>query len=668
MRERVSPPLWAADPESWVWHRMAPTPVRVDAIRPPETVTARSLGMRTTSVAAPNIWPFSRPPTVERDPRFAGFKRYDARSVVSSSDSTCDAWLDAAAHARGKLSKIGLSPEIYNGELPHWEKLVIQRGTLMHAFISPISPPEAGPALPDRWLHFLDKVIGLIAAEKPDSEPKRDPALTSGGFPSFVSGPVGKVMSALLAGGPPDWKRILGTSHHWCGLAGVSPLTAQAFGVTTRSGPISKPTDQLQFVGEGVWRKVFSTLGANDRTRPVHMASSGLNRVIRPLYHVLNTGRSRLRGLRREGGLDATALLKFKRHYGADFSRGDTTVRATIHDALAFYFTKYWPHLSYVINVWREEERLPTLTPSWGLVPGQCTIVYKDFGGEPSGIKTTSVFWAIVNLTTTLWVLDSQGFNADAYPHQHDFEVFISGDDMRLSCDKEIDEAQYAGKVSEIGLIIKIQPDDTFLATHLGPELANAPLAGRNIQQFLSNEKEELEDESKLGLAYLGGLARTVGSERWPQKLQELAWSVIQHAEWIQALPKAKSLIDLRERMLASRTVLDEIEKALLAKASAGWYLEHVRNAEHSATSQAIVEFVARAGISLGERIEAVDELTDKVCYAVMDLDSSARVYMALDGWFAIGHGPTDSAVWLTKVMRRLGGGHEQLDQALGAL
>lgn len=646
---------FAQDPSRWRFKRMSAQRLVVRSV-PPTAVTAETLDVITHDAPRPLPWAFGRAPTPERDPRHPDFEIFDERSVVAPTESRTLAWLDAAAKATDDLRNSKLHPLVLNSELPHWMKLNVQRGTPVDNFVAAFGPGITQGEVPalfrDVCMH-----IAKVYARYYDGAYRAgpDPADTNAGWPTFRSGQTAKLVGNMLGPKNASLDRIkeLGLKFSAAKRELVEPTT-HAFGISTRTGPVYKMLPQNAYLGGSAWSTVFEAAGAQTRRRPVMMAWCGGNRRIRPLYNALMSARMRVPGLWHAGGPNFRRVAPYRWHYAADISGYDRSVTAsfqrTVADAWRMFATLIGQGetLHPTIDIWEYLESRPLVTPFWGLSDGLVTVVNSG-SGEHSGMKTTSAFGTFGDEAMLAYALHRLGIaNYSEYPYGDRLAILVSGDDSRIGCEKPIPADGFAAACAELGLTVELLQAGDFLATHLSPVLWNAPLAGRIVQQTMSNEKERVDEESKLGLAYLGFLARTERADRLPPALLQAAWQVVQHAKWIEDLGGGKGLLEFKQMMIESSAVRAEIERALDDLKGTTWFDDLWKASEHSAAAAATLRLLMSMKKVLGLDaltrayvVEAVADVTDGwddaqiLEYATRGYDSVAAGGDAAQKWFA---------------------------------
>jgi hypothetical protein len=265
-------------------------------------------------------------------------------------------------------------------------------------------------------------------------------------------------------------------------------------------------------------------------------------------------------------------------------------------------------------------------------------------GSIPSGYKLTSEIGTLINLIVILHGLEAAGLDISDWPHSRDFSLYVFGDDVRISTNVEIDDQIIAETYASVGLSAELVPGAVFLSRYTHPDLHDAPLAGRVIQQTMSNEKERLGWEL-VGLHYLGFMARSQGFDRWPAQLKKGVWDVIKHAKWIQRL-NVNSVGNLRFRIMTNRTCQSEIRTALDSVAALDWYSDALRASEHSVAAAYSVQYALQARTNLGAKTFAAADVLEAIANKLGEQTNATRLSLAIEGYEAVSSSAKEAARW----------------------
>jgi len=612
-------------------------------------VDPRTLGVSYAEAQAPQFWRFTGVPNPERSPLHPLFQRYDERSVVAPTDGDVTQWLDAGVDATSTLETLQLpEPSIMVTELPHWRKLTVQRGQLPWYFIHAPGPGRTGRALPAGFLSAMERLMRRYADAWQPIPSKPDPAKTNPGYPSFVTHYVGKVVSNLLGGNDLNPSAFLDAGRTFASMVGIPPEAAWGFGLGNRSGPSYKDRPVLLHKGGSTYAEWGLARGFAQRNRIIYMAAAACNRLLRPLYERLQGARRRLEGLWHAGGISFGPLAGRKYQYEADIAAFDSSVSPELQDLLLFMLKWIWPDLREHAELWRVIEELPFITPSWSLTPGRCGLV-GALGGTRSGTKTTAEAGTAYARAATEYALDQQGISLNQVT------ILSLGDDVRISSDVEINPDAWEYSFNEVGLSCTLIAGDGFLARHLTPTLDGVPIAGRVVQQTMSNEHERKGPEA-LGLSMLGFIARTEKFEQLPAQLQTQTWSVISHAKWIRdvtATEATSSVHTLRSYLINNPEPQQIINQALKSVEGLDWLSEHTRAAEHSESGRQLLAWITGDIRALQLDRVSRELYVDAASAKLASLPLTLRLQLAVDGYYAVTSSPLEAQRWLTTSLSR---------------
>lgn len=655
----------ASGASSWTLQRLSALLPGRRALSAPISLTREQLRLdSTTEVARPPIWRFAAVPRAKRDPRHPDFKRVRTQSRVITSETTLDAWLDEGRllHKRAEQllsSPTDIDPATVATELQHLKKLTVQVGWVVHWFMSQLGPGEQGHAPGDpalfeavgRRLTELYRDHGPNhAAVRTYAAANPEPAETNGGWPSFQAGPAAKVLGGLLTFPGAQFDHTLTTALQFAHTAGIPEATALAYGLGSRTGPMYKWAPLPRFNPRTVaWTASEEWIGHAQRNRIVQMAPVPLNLPLRELSARLKLTRMRIPGLWRRGSTDAQLFAAHPYRYEADISGYDTSVTPFLQRAAADAWSAAWPEHERDTAYWLAAERQALLTPSWSFKDDVMTVAAST-GGTRSGLKNTAEIGTFLGLWATLYALGRQGFDVLAWPHAHDFTSTHQGDDVCVSSARPLDKDAWASAFLELGLKCDLVAGDGFLSRHMFRDGTSAPIAGRVIQQTLSNEREPVGSRLE-GLLLIGFLARSEGVDKLPQPLQDGIWRCIRHAQWIDETD-ATSVTSLRE-YCASPDGMVRIQKSLETAAGQSWLADTARAADYNSAAQAVVAY-ARALGHAAVPLESADLITDRLVQYVREWDTAKKRDWALRGWAAALSGGTTFNGWLREVAQQL--------------
>jgi len=476
---------------TWKIRRMNPEPPSLVTLDSTMTVSPATLGASIVNGRRPAQWRFAKAPSPERDPRSPQFARFRAGSAVSHDEADVDQWLDAALAHLTRLDQLA-PPEILQTEQDHWRKLTVQVGELTYWFAQRQGPVAPAANVPGEYHDLARSIITKLVSYGRSAVPdpvRPDPADTNAGWPTFARHPAGKVVGALLLSQTGEWEPTEQLGRQLASLVGLPPATAFAYGLGGRSGPLRKLADVYRYQSPGHWSVSQQWEGACQRNRVVYMGWAGGNQATRPLYQLLATARRVTPGLwhgNQTAGGELRRVTEFPYQYEADISAHDVSVLPALQDCWQDALLRAAPELRREIVFWRRVEDLFLITPSWAYIDGEFTAAHYK-GGEKSGQKLTSHAATLSGLLSSLYALQQQGFDVGAWPATRDFAICDLGDDVRFGCSRPVDPDAFAAAFATLGFKAVVRPGLTFLSRYTGAGFHQCPIAGRIIQQTMSN-------------------------------------------------------------------------------------------------------------------------------------------------------------------------------------
>lgn len=649
---------FAGDPRQWNLRRMTALAPSLEPAPDPTLLSPESFDVELTTVVRPRHWRFAAAPRAEQDPRHSRFSRFSPESVVLQNERQVDAALDAGAAAYAMLDAKLTDEVIRNTELPSWKKLTIQRGRVVYWFVGKQGSSPVAPGLPGRFLEILDMVVrryreavdrhGIV-----DEAFRPDPATTNSGWPTFTASPAAKLVGGLLLAKDGTFASSELLAKTFSVRAGLDPRASLSYGLAGRAGPSYKDRPLLRFRGSDSWEHIAEWKGYYQRNRIVQMSWFGGNYGLKPLYAVLQSARRRIRGIWNSKGSRDPLNRSFLRVYEADISGYDQSMTTAVQEAVRDALLRHFPELRVQIELWFGLEQQQLITPSWSLDDATCVLV-RVLASIKSGLKLTSEFGTLVTLVVALFALDMQGIDVSGWPDDIDFLSYHSGDDVRLSVNRELDLELWKQAFAMVHLNCELLPGHGFLSRHVSELIFDAPIAGRIVQQSISNEHEP-RGPYALGLVLLGFLARSTGAEKLPVVLQDAIMMVIRETAWFQKLGLSGTLTDVRQQMLRSDRVVATIKASLENSIAESWYQEQVGAADHSPTAALAVELADALAPELGERIKHRNAMLEEAMARSRALSDSARLKAAADGYFAITLGGADEGErWFLNSITRM--------------
>lgn len=606
------------------------------------------------NVTRPMPWRFALPPIVERDPRSPTFRRFRSASTVCPSEDHVSGWLDAASAAYDRIQDAtpsgAFTAAMKDTDLQHWKRLTVQLGTTIPWFVSAIGPGDVELKLsnPDLFHAIGDRLVEVYRAARDDSYPEYsrvnpEPADTNGGWPSFMSGPAAKIFGALFIPQGTNFLEAFDNASQFCQLVGLDPATALGYGLGSRTGPMYKWQPMARFDFDArTWTAGKEWRGYAERNRIVQMSSVAFNYVLRELTAALKLTRANIPGLWRRGRSDAFLANAFPFRAEADISGYDVSVPAALQRNTGALWKRIWPELAEHVSYWLACERAPLLTPSWDLRPEYLSVL-TALGGTRTGLKNTAEIGTFIGLHVTLYALGLQGFDVLHWPEASDFANVHQGDDVLVSTNRPIDREAWASAFLECNLKCEAIEGDGFLSRHLPGGGRSLPIAGRIVQQTMSNENEQPGNRLK-GLQYLGFAARADGAQDLPTFLQEQIWSCIKHAEWIRETG-ATSLKEVLH-FVNGPDARGAIVRALEVSAGLDWLATETRSIEYNFSAQKIAELALELGLQ-PELVASRDRVTDEIIRATRNMAPRDKLRIATEAWAAALSGPASLDRWV---------------------
>lgn len=458
-------------------------------------------GLTESLGATPPSWRSFRPDPPDRDPTNPAFRRLPTNgSVMHDDDAALDACLDAGALAYAAVQALDQKtsdPEekaILLGELESWKKLTVQRGRISSWHLVDLNPPDA--TVPSDWEETAAIVAKLIMTAPITDFPPTAPFDTNAGWPCFTTGFGAKACAALMVS-TPNPRAILDDGAAFCGLTHLPQSSIQAFGLTSRQGPLYKEQPYLTHQGAGSWMPTLMARGAWSRTRQVFMASYGGNAQLEPLLSQMQAGRRHLPGTWHSGDNDLRAVLAAlsqNLHLAeSDISGYDQSVSATLQRVAALALKAAAPHLQQEVDTWLFYESRSVISPSRQQVPG--ATITSTHGGTHSGQRLTAEIGTFIALTTVLTVLHRLIGQPVTTTIQRwlnrDFMLLVQGDDILLGTSQPLDTLGWRDAWREVGFECELLAGLRFLAKHRTARGA-LPVGGRIVQQTIANENEPI--------------------------------------------------------------------------------------------------------------------------------------------------------------------------------
>jgi len=646
----------ASKPGTWHLRRMTALP---PGLKPKQraVITDTELGLTSRArTRRPQGWRFGKVSKAKRDPRHLSFHRTKPNSLVCDTEDRVDAWLDAAQRAFHSIDNLQTADG--ETERPHWKRSTVQVGTVISWFVNKIGPGQDGPKPWDErtFWDVGEQLVRLFKAVRPTpteintySATHPEPAETNPGYPTFGGEVSGKLVGACFIDTQLRPAEMLDFASEFAQRSGSPQEAILSYGLGGRAGPVYKWTDLPQLQGN-TWATVAEWRGHAQRNRIIQMSPTCFNKPLRDIATGLKLCRQRIPGLWRHGNLDAKLLAQFPFIQEADISGYDNSVTPFLQRAAAWAWKRIFPELTSVVDFWLFCETRPLITPSWNLHDDKIEVI-EALGGTRTGLKHTAEVGSFIALWVSLYAMRRQKVSTDNWPRASFFASTHQGDDVCVSTRRPLDPVRWAAAFAEVGLKCDLIVGNGFLARHMLPNGTTAPIAGRVVQQTMSNEHEPLEGKP-LGILYLGFLARTEGVTNLSPQWQDRIWSCLRHAKWIEE-SGAQTLGMLRNH-LESADAKAIIKQSLLATLGQNWLRTEARDAEHAAAAKAAVDAAVALGLPVPQA-SGLDRVTDTLMSAIQQKDRNWRMTTALTGWSAVNSGNTSSLDWLRRIAEELG-------------
>jgi hypothetical protein len=327
----------------------------------------------------------------------------------------------------------------------------------------------------------------------------------------------------------------------------------------------------------------------------------------------LHYGRSVTLGHWRTGDEDSNQLAGYPFRYEGDISGYDTSVTLQLQAALVRACAEAWPELANHAHMWLLAEQRGLIGPHWGLNPLLCTL-YSAVAGTSSGLKPTADIGTVICSTTLAFALGRQGVDIRRYPKLDGIAVVVQGDDVAIGSDFPLDAEAFNAAFQEVGLSCELKEGYTFLSKHILESGVRVPIAGRLVQQTMSNEHEPIGRQAP-GLLLLGFVSRFQNWHLVEPELRDAVTSVIMHAQWIAELrlPSVDALLSFADSSDGRRL----IEVALQSRLGKSWLLRQSREGGHSEAARVAMALAQRHKIDL-DTLHSEDRLVELLGTRVM--------------------------------------------------
>lgn len=611
---------------------------------------------------SPSTWTM-RPAPPRFDPRSPEYTRAPEGSALADAP-VVDAVLDGMRRFRDDLVNMVSTddgPDLLDGrwneqkviigELDIAQKLSVQHGRAWDTHLSRLGNPDP-VEVPDGWRRMAARVA-VWWAEVADAASvasflrQPDPADTNSGYPLFTPGPIPKLISlSMLTRAAPTLTEFQdgarGMANHW----GLHPSGSLAFGLSHRAGPAHKAKTLWEDgPSRGSFRATKAIKGGFPRARDVFMAPYVANVVLRPLWAHMIAAMKAIPGLRHTGTEDddiiGLAYAAGMHCFESDISGFDQNVRSSVQDAAGEGLKVGFPHLSDVIDIWRDMERRPVITNSWltriyELESGVARearsrgyTVVGAYGGTHSGLKPTSTIGTYICLTTTLYALERMGVVPDAIAalRRGEIKLLCLGDDVLLAVDRPLDRHAWRDAWASVGLTCEISAACRFLMQHRTPDGPRRVLS-RVLQNAAFPEYQDISDHAR-AIAALGWSAR-LDLPTFDGLPEAGAVEAIKHLRWIRDPPglptgiRPESLADVTN--LAKGWYAPYIQQAMAHLASSSELERLKRDAEHSPGAAAQLQYILQFAPELLEATSGNDGELQRLTLAILAMSERERL------------------------------------------
>jgi len=620
------------NPDLWKYHRVTAGEPHVSISGPAVPVTAASLHLKAQEAHRPDSWHFGAPPDITDDPRHPAFKVVDERSLVVSEQSRAIEAFHKVSALHSKVANLTDIP-LFQSEDGPLRKFTFQNGTVASWYMQRLNPPPREKPLPAIIQAITRHVCQIYALASPRKAitSAADPANTNGGWPTFVTEPLAKVVGAMSYSG--SFEATLECALRIAAGLGIDPSTALGNGLTGRSGPLYKAQPLLRFTGAG-WESIGEWQGYSQRNRVVQMACAAVNRGLRPIFDYWHEARKHIPGLWHSAGRDAHFIRGRRYMYESDISGFDINVSRPLQTLIAWHTSRARPQISAAVNFWLHAERLPLICPSWARNFNLCTVMFSD-GGTHSGLKPTAEIGTLISVIACLYACYLCGLNPFEWPYMPKASLLVQGDDVLAATDVPLDPDVWQAAYADLGLTSALIQGDLFLSRHMSQPGRTLPNAGRIIQQTLSNEHEPKGTPEEVdGLLILGFIARTEQCEHLPAELSVEAATICRLAEWTErysAARKGRGLDGMRHSLMNDPAAQRAIVTSLNHARNQDWLTRQYRDREHSPAAAYLAHYLETKRPELLRNPLGLDTITAAYIDEMCLLPQEDRIQRAIE-------------------------------------
>jgi hypothetical protein len=561
-------------------------------------------------------------------------------------DITLDAlgnWTEFIKHKNDNAS--GLDKQILNGEYDRAKKFTIIKGKRPYWHIPDVQARD--PDLSSEFKIWTDRLIAdyiSVSQEYIYYTEFDPPVTTNAGYPCYMSGPLCKLISALLF--MPNYEDLYKNCLEFSMYIGLPAIATLSYGVNARVSANSKPIplylrDSTNFVQFG---KIEH---GGPAVRQVWMAPYVLNMLLAPLVKACKAGRMGLHKLGIYAWHDASSLKMG--HYliqqaayveEIDQSQYDKHVGQKMQKVLRDSLKKYLPHLTQSIDAWYEAEQLPFMTKDiFGRNLFGSIITRK--GQTSSGLAMTSDVGTLLNAiitTFTLGKLWNMTYDQIMYELKtHGTTLLILGDDLLIGTNKHINEEEFKKIQYDIGFDVKIEKGVRFLSKQYVPS-GIRPIAANILQQSFSHERPPTGNINDITPIKILGFQSRWGIGPYDALVPSVS-SVINTIPFFRDCK-------VNDKLSADKWLMehaDDLSRSLRARANASYIMHVINEAPYSPTAYTLFETLTK--------FEDVRPLFDmdirvkKIIKAFTSLPSDKRFNLALNLYSYITKGREDTSI-----------------------
>lgn len=566
-------------------------------------------------------------------------------------ESDIDVTLDAMGNWRDMLrtklqNSSGLDFQVYNGEMDRAEKFGIVKGKRPHWALPDYQARD--PDLPTDFVQWADNIVRDSVSISEDYVMFAEfdpPNVTNAGYPTYMAGPLAKLISNLLYNRTFD--QLYSNCLNFSNYMGIPSLGTLAYGVNARISASSKPIpifmrDSTNFI------QIAELVNGGPAVRQVWMASAVLNTAISNLVVRSKAVRMALHRLgifcwHDQANLDEGARRINTSAYieEIDQSAYDKHVGKKLQKMMRDVLMKYLPHLSAEIDCWFNAEQLPFMTKDLYGRANFGTIITRS-GQTSSGLAMTSDIGTLINVILTTYTL-SKLWNISYTQLMYELKtglttLLILGDDLLIGTGRYINESLFSEIQKGLGFDVKILKGVRFLSKQYVPS-GIRPIAASVIQQTVSHERPPKGSYKDVApIKVIGFLSR---------------WSIGPYDSLVQSTSQVISTIPFYKELGINdgKTAQDWLDKhptdvnnALESRANMSYLLTIINEAEFSPSANSIFQTMTKMGVDF-QKIFELDRRVKTIMKSFMMLEERKRFELAMSLYARITRGRSDTSI-----------------------